>query len=358
MVEKLLVDVDKLWRDTYLVGGVHSHHPSIRAFGESFQETVNLLSEDTTLPAEEYPASRYFLSDLYGRFTGHRDEAFRFCNHYMSLFKGLYTSIRADGYDPKRSTINVNHLKEGELILADGHKRLAVIKGLGRQKKIMVALDDKDGAKQLCNKLIESSLKRNGMAEDGKPMLYQPVEGYEWCSGPRHTEIYRKALKAIIDFCGPVHDKTFLDVGSCYGYFCFELTKRGAYTIGVDNDQERIMLSQNLSRVYGLDWSNPKFVSTEIIDYITETGLNFDCVLMLNVLHNMLGVDEAAAWAALYRIVEKSSKVILSMSHVSPRKYCDTQQDIPELIMQHSPLNEYKLIGTINGRNIYGFWRT
>ena len=350
--------MDKLWCDTYIIGGEHSHHPSIKAFGEAFQETVKLLAEDVDMPTEEYPVSKYFLGDLYGRFTGQRGGAMQFCRHYMSLFKGLYTSISKKGYDPERSTINVNYLKDGELVLADGHKRLAIVKGLGEQSEVLAALDDKAGARRLCDELVESGLTRNGMTEDGDRMLYQPITGYEWCSGPRHTESYRKALEAIMGFCGPVQGETILDVGSCYGYFCYELTRRGAYTIGVDNDQERITLSQQLSRIYGLDWSNPKFLAVEILDYISETGLRFDCTLMLNVLHNMLGVDEESAWAALSQVAEKSGKVVLSMSHISPRRYCGTQQDIPELIMRHSSLNNYKQLGVINGRQLYGFWRS
>jgi len=355
LAERFMVDVDTLWVDTYLRGGEHAHQSTLRGLGESFQETVKLLEAGVELPAEEYPASKYFLSDLYGKFTGRRRAGIRFCEHYMKLFKGLYESISADGYDTEKSIINVSYLENNRLVLLDGNKRFAVIKYLGKQKEIMVALDDNGGSRKICASLIEKNLIRDGMSEGGKPILYQPIIGYDWCSGLNRTKAYYEALDVITNFCGPVQGKTILDVGSCYGFFCYELAKRGAYAIGVDNDQDRVALSLNLSDIYGFDWSNPKFVTAGMINYIIETGLHFDCVLMLSVLHNMLGVNEELAWATLKLIVEKSDAVVLSMGHLSPKKIVDTQYDIPELIMSHSDLNECKYLGTFSGRHLYGF---
>ena len=133
--------------------------------------------------------------------------------------------------------------------------------------------------------------------------------------------------------------------------------KKGAYVVGVDNDFDRVQLSQCLSVLYNFNWSNPKFVRAEILDYIKETGLHFDCALMFSVLHNMLGVDEAHAWEALNIIAEKSDVVILSMGHKTPRNTVNSQYDIPQLILSNSILKNYKFLGILGGRHIYGFWK-
>jgi len=113
-----------------------------------------------------------------------------------------------------------------------------------------------------------------------------------------------------------------------------------------------------LSTVYGFDWSNPKFATVDISPYIGETGLRFDYALMFNVLHQMLGENEAVAWDTLNRIANKSCTVLLSMSHASPRKVADGQADIPGLIVRNSVLREYRRLGSfMYGRDIYAFWK-
>lgn len=355
--KRFKVNVDKLWSDSYLRGGEQPHLPTLRAFGESFQETVKVFESGVELPFEEYPVSKYHLSDLYGRLTGRREDGKEWLKAYIGLFKDLYKSISTHGYDTNRSIINVYQLRKDGVVVSDGHKRFAIIKSLGKQKEIMVELDDKSRVRKSCDRLINQRLDKKILSEGGKTILYQPIEGYDWCNGPIHTKAYYDALESIIRFCGPVQGKTFLDVGSCYGFFCFELAKRGAYTIGVDNDRDRVALSLNLSTTYNFDWSNPKFVRAEIIDYIKETGLHFDCALMFSVMHNMLGVNEALAWKALNLIAEKSDAVVLSMSHLTPRKTEDNQYDIPQLIMSNSILRECQFLGSLNGRFIYGFWK-
>ena len=351
------VNVDKLWSDSYLRGGEYSHLPTQRAFGESFQETVKVFESGVELPFDEYPVSKYHLSDLYGRLTGRSGAGKAWLKVYIGLFKKLYESISTHGYDTKKSIINVFQLRGDGFVVSDGHKRFAIIKALGKQKEILVKLDDKSMVRKSCDKLINKRLDQKMLSEGGKPILYQPIVGYDWCNGPIHTKAYYDALESIIRFCGPVKGKTFLDVGSCYGFFCFELAKRGAYTIGVDNDRDRVALSLNLSTLYNFDWSNPKFVRAEIIDYIKETGLHFDCALMFSVLHNMLGVNARLAWKALNLIAEKSDTVVLSMGHLTPGNTVNSQYDIPKLIMSNSILNECKFLGILGGRHIYGFWK-
>ena len=219
MAKKLVVNVDKLWHDTYLNGGDYAHKPSIRAFGEAFQETVHVLESGVELPIREYPVSKYHLSDLYGRFTGRRAEGLHWCKVYMGLFKDLYKSISTYGYDINKSTINVRQLDNDMVVVSDGHKRFSIIKYLDRQKKITVKIDDKTGTKRVRDRIISERLDKKIFSEAGKTILYQPIIGYEACNGPKRTKDYFNALETITGFCAPVQGKTFLDIGSCYGFF-------------------------------------------------------------------------------------------------------------------------------------------
>jgi SAM-dependent methyltransferase len=77
--------------------------------------------------------------------------------------------------------------------------------------------------------------------------------------------------------------KSVLDVGSKYGFFCFEALKRGAVrAVGVDLDPESLRKSRLLADCLGADAS---FERLDIeSDPIDET---FDYVLCLNVLHHL-----------------------------------------------------------------------
>lgn len=224
-------------------------------------------------------------------------------------------------------------------------------------EEVEVVLNDRKDSKKIVNELLEKHISGTSMNENGKPILYQPIISYDEFNGVNRTVEYYNALKNIVDFLGEVKDRKILDVGSCYGFFCFQLARKGAYMIGVDSDHERIAISLHLNNIYGFDWSNPKFITSYIANYIRETGLSFDYALLINVLHNMIGQHEPLAWDTLNRLARKSKKIVLSMSHVSPVETARSQYEIPELVVSKTILNKYDFLGSLGGRYLYGFWR-
>ena len=166
-------------------------------------------------------------------------------------------------------------------------------------------------------------------------------------------------LKTITDFCGDVENKSFLDVGTCYGYFCFELTKLGALTIGVEANNERFNICKCLSKVYGCDPSNPKFINLDILDYEKLSNEKYEYVLLLNIFHYIIERNEPAAWLLLNKLSEESEVMFITMSHERGLNL-KSQRDIPEVIFQNSVLTNAKNLGEGRGRgprNIYAFWK-
>lgn len=175
--------------------------------------------------------------------------------------------------------------------------------------------------------------------------------------------MYERILKAIIGFCVDVKDKSFLDIGTCFGYFCFELTKLGARTIGVENNKERFNICRCLSKIYGFDPSNPKFINMDILDYQKPPSEKYDYVLLLNVFHYILErareQNESDAWRMLNRLAEESEAVFITMSH-EKGLHAKSQREIPEIIIQKSVLTHVKNLGKGRGRgprNVYVFWK-
>jgi 2-polyprenyl-3-methyl-5-hydroxy-6-metoxy-1,4-benzoquinol methylase len=77
--------------------------------------------------------------------------------------------------------------------------------------------------------------------------------------------------------------KTVLDVGSKFGYFCFEAAKRGAKrVVGIDVDPDSVRKARLLADCIGLD------VHFECLDIETDPiRERFDYVLCLNLLHHL-----------------------------------------------------------------------
>jgi len=353
LAERVTVNVDALWEDTYLRGCGGSYVPALRGMGESFQETVALIADGVDLSTCEYPAAKYLLGDLYAKYIA-REDGLKTTELYMQLFKKIYSSIESEGYDSKKSVVNVCRLRDGRLILRDGHKRLAVVKYLGRQPSIEAAVDDLSNIKARCDMLVAEELSASLMREANKPILYQPVEGYS-CSGPALESKYHEALEAVTRFADPVKEKLILDVGCCYGYMSLELVKRGAYALGVERDWAKAEIAYSVGNLIGFDWSNPRFLWADIGEYVKRTELHFDCAILLSVMHNMIGENEGRAWEILNMIAEKSDSVILSMSHVTPVRVAGSQYDIPELVSSKTTLKKCEFLGQLHGRFLYGY---
>jgi len=199
-------------------------------------------------------------------------------------------------------------------------------------------------------------LLRNLTKENGG---YQPISYLPHLTSRRRKKIYDRMLKTITDFCGDIENKSFLDIGTCYGYFCFELTKQGALTIGVEANKERFNICKCLSKIYGCDPSNPKFINFDILNYEKLSNEKYDYVLLLNIFHYIIERNESSAWALLNKLSEESEVVFITMSHERGLNL-KSQRDIPEVIFKNSVLTNVKNLGKGRGRgprNIYAFWK-
>jgi SAM-dependent methyltransferase len=93
--------------------------------------------------------------------------------------------------------------------------------------------------------------------------------------------------------------QSVVDIGCCYGYFCYEAMKRGASrAVGVELDPDRFRHATKLQRAYR---DKVELVNA---DFQTVLGREqFDYVLFLNVIHHL--TEPAAA----LKIVAKATRV-------------------------------------------------
>ena len=345
-MKTLKINVDELWSNTHLYGRSHSNRRMLRLLGSSHVVTADLFNFGCELPVEEYPTSRFLLSDDYGTFTGRQKAGENFCKLYLKWFKLYFESIKKLGYDIKKSMMTVDVIND-KIFLSDGNRRIASIVALGKQREITVKVDDLELWHEKALGFAEKCLSKSYLCSLGKKVLYQPIlyEPFkEYTTKPMKT-MYQQALSIIVDSCQNIEGKTFLDVGCCYGYFSFGLAEHGALVTGVETDGTRRVLATNLARLYHLDWSNPKFIRMSIEQYIEHTKLHYDYILMLNVFHYLYRANEEKAWQTLNILAEKSDTILLTMSHASEN--IGSQKDISSLILNNSILAKCKDLGPI-----------
>jgi len=94
---------------------------------------------------------------------------------------------------------------------------------------------------------------------------------------------YDRSATAATIFPDDMSGKTVLDLGSKFGYFCFEALKRGAQrVVGVDVDADSVRKARLLADCLGAKATFEQFDIEK--DSIDES---FDYVLCLNLLHHM-----------------------------------------------------------------------
>jgi len=184
---------------------------------------------------------------------------------------------------------------------------------------------------------------------------YQPVEGFPDKIDPKRVEGIQRILETILEHCGDVGGKSFLDIGSNLGYFCLELARRGAHTLGVETDSRRVKVAQCLARSNEFDAT---FLCKNAIEFVEDNPANFDYVILLNVFHHILVQDEAGGWAMFNKLVEGTNGVFVMMRNsLKDWSLCRTKRGIPEAVLDASSATDLVSYQEVHGRVIYFFWK-
>lgn len=345
-MKRIKVDVDRLWENTYIKGCRYSNTEKTSRYGRAFLEVARQFDAGKEVNPANCAVTDYFLSDHYGKLVGNRELGLRFSENYVKFFKQYFDSIKRLGYDTSISIISI-YMIDGEPYLSDGNRRIAILKALG-QKEVEVRIDDQIRWRKEADGLANACLKSSHLISGGKRVLYQPIlhPAFSKYTTPQFKNYYNKAMKTILDACGSVEGKHMLDVGSCYGYYSYQLARRGAKVTAVDYHGDRVNLCHRLLRLYKMDWSNPLFVCTRIENYIKATSLTWDYTFMFNVFHQLYGQNPKESWKTLNQIAEKSEVILLTMSSASPVKIGE-QSNLPSLILENSILKSCEDRGSI-----------
>ena len=186
--------------------------------------------------------------------------------------------------------------------------------------------------------------------------IYQPLKGFENKTAPERVEGFKKILQTIINHCGVVGGRRFLDIGANVGWFCFQLTDMGAETIALERDVRRSKLSSCVAEKEGYSKNNPRFINWDAPTWVLNEKPQVDYVILLNTFHHILTQDEEKAWEMFNWLIENTEGVFIMMRNsLKGWRLCKTAREIPEAVVEKSSAEKYVAYPPVHGRVIYFF---
>ncbi len=189
-------------------------------------------------------------------------------------------------------------------------------------------------------------------------VMYQPVRGFEHKIDPERVKGFERILEIIVDHCEDVAGKSFLDIGSNLGYFCYALTTQGAQTTGIELDNRRTELCKCIAARDGFNPTNPHFLNGNVVEVVDDIIKEVDYVLLLNVFHHILRHDEPGGWRMFDKLINSTHGVFIMMRNsLPPWSLCSHPREIPETIVAMTAATNYKAYPPVHGRVVYVFWK-
>ncbi len=246
--------------------------------------------------------------------------------------------------------ISINIGRYGDLIFNDGRHRLAFAKILGIEK-VPVTISVRHSAWEELKKEIEI------YAHKHRDKVYNPLTHIDLQGIPSHHGHTRfETIKNNMDS----GNKTLLDIGSHWGYFCHRFEEIGFRCTAVENDPENIYFLEKLRRAEN---KNFEIIKQGIFDIGNKGPIKYDIALVLDVFHHFLKEDSSfQEFKSLLHTLE------VNEMYFEPPVYTErqmagayvnfTNEEFVDFILKNSCLKNHKLIGEFEqGRVIYKLWR-
>lgn len=310
---------------------------------EAYSETWRMYDEDPNTLLVKYPLYQISLRNSKDR--GRRDPP----AHAATIMRqalALYQDMKKNGYVPEKSEkpIIVDVLGGGRFWLSNGHRRVSIIRHLGRPEKIDVAIRRRQRE--------WLAMKQGVFNIYGEKKLYQPVDHPDFADWSVSHESQDR-LAGILEDYGDVSGKWILDIGSCTGWFSTELAQMGAHVVGSEINKTRLGISRVIAGYHDFGLDNPEFIGTDYRVYLARSKKEFDFILFLNLLHHSLKKDVGESWSIVDMLSKHTDVMYLGIGEF---KLLIEPELIPQAILDNSDFDSYKLLlRTADKRPLYVF---
>ena len=207
------------------------------------------------------------------------DTAKRFIKRHNN--ENISTISRHPGQSPNESPILVRKIKYSSYYeVIDGNHRIALAYIQGKSHIEVTLIDEDEVYTPLQQLLLDV------MWIDKRKWLYQPVHAPEL---KESWMLIRKSTDRLVKMNSflkekellPPDSKSYLDIGSNYGWFVSKMAQTGFESYGLEQDY---IASSVGTHMYGL--KQEQIVNREMVSYLKVTSDTFDVVSFLSVLHH------------------------------------------------------------------------
>jgi 2-polyprenyl-3-methyl-5-hydroxy-6-metoxy-1,4-benzoquinol methylase len=316
--------VRKLKLSKLLVGGVNRYsaatharltgdlrRPSTPVAASAHAEFLRAYREigDAIFQPEQFAATSYYkwaleCIELYGRYFSHTDA--QDIVHKAKSFARMFDGERSGTHDRHESregaAVEVRRIKFSDCHeIVDGHHRLsiAVVRGLDEYPCCILPTE---GALTPMQELV---MDCEWMF--GKRSLFQPISAPElesWSVVRKCTDRLEMMLAWLAR--NGISSGSFLDIGSSYGWFVSEMSKRGFQAIGIDRDAALCTVGH---LAYGIEQSAN--VVADATTFLRSCTRQYDVVCCLSILHHFVLGAETISAAEFIQLVDKITASVL-----------------------------------------------
>jgi hypothetical protein len=289
--------------------------PSTPLAGSFYQELLDAYDRDgeAALSAARLQASAYYdriatAAALSGHHRGESTPAglVQVAREYVDRYRGVPVPYRAGRSRPGTPPV-VRAIADSECYqVLDGHHRLAM-EIHGGADQLQVSVVPGTTTTYIQQLLLEMSWL------DGSHRLYQPVDFPEvqtWTL-MRNCRDRLELMRAYLGHAGllaaePSARPTYLDVGSCYGWFVAELGKLGLDARGIEFDPLALELGP---LAYGI--AAAQITVGDCMELLADPAAGADVVSCFSVLHHfVVGRGTARPEELIKRLDERTGKVL------------------------------------------------
>jgi SAM-dependent methyltransferase len=289
-------------------------------FLKTYRQIGDAIFQPDQFAATSYVSQALQGVELYGRYCSHvdADGITQKARRFARMLDGEYLSAH-DKHESRAGAAEVRRIKFSDCYeVVDGHHRLAlaVMRGLD---KYPCSILPTEGALTPLQQLVMDSVWMFG-----KRRLCQPISAPELQGWPveRRCVDRLEMITAWLARRG-ISSGSFLDLGSSYGWFISEMSKRGFQALGIERDAAVATVGQ---LAYGIEQS-----ANTVLDactFLPSFRRQYDVVCCLSILHHFLLGDESIPAAEFIKFVDSITKSVL---------FLDTEE-CPEGRVDH-PLN-------------------
>ena len=274
--------------------------PHVKLLEEYLRIGLKVLNKDFFENTEYYRNAVECIS-----FTGSYFPYVRKNEQIIDVAQGFFEAF--EGKRPDKHNSTNGHNAPGDLIEVRAIKNsncYELVHGNHRVASAFLRGECKISAKVL---LSETTTPVQDMLFDvlwqsGRVELYQPVnlpEVAKWPILRQCLDRFNLMKNFLTALDGP--NKTYIDIGSSYGWFVNEFMRFGYESFGVERDPFAIKIG---SEIYGVP--QERFFRSDIVDFLTKSHNTYDIVSCFSVAHHFaLGKGSIS----VEELIEKLDKI-------------------------------------------------